>query len=459
MVTLLRIIGWLALLAVVAVALILFLPVQRTPPQTLAATTTAAPKTAPSGEPDALYAVRLADCAACHTAEGGQPFAGGRPIESPFGKIYATNITPDPETGIGGITLDQFRAALVDGIGKRGENLYPAMPYDNYRTLSEADVVALYHYFTQVLAPVHNPVPATDLAFPFDQRWGIRVWKWAGVPKAGFTPRFNDPVLDRGAYIVEGPAHCGACHSPRNAVFAQDGFTSEDSNFLTGGEIGGWTAPDLRTEASAIAGWSDDDLNLFLASGRNAHAGVGGEMTLVIEHSLQYLTDDDRGAVVAYLRAIAPKTVTPPPSPAPGAPAAVPVARAYVLADEPATPTQRLLASADPSMPLGARLFLDNCAACHFVDGKGADGVFPALDGNATVTAPNDTGLVSAILNGAALPSTGVRPAAIGMPGFADRLSDKEVADIATFVRGAWHNDAGPVTAEDVQELREAAAE
>lgn len=446
MLTVLRILGWLVVLAVVVVALMIFLPQRRTPPQTLAG---AAAPAAPDPDAAALYAARLADCAACHTAEGGTPFAGGRPIQSPFGAIYSSNITPDPETGIGGITLDEFRAVLYDGIGPDGRNLYPAMPYDSYRKLSEADVEALYHYVTKVLAPVRHKVEPTALPFPFDQRWGIRAWKWVGLPAAGFTARFDDPVLNRGAYIVEGPGHCGACHSPRNLVFAQAASGGDDPKFLSGGEIDGWSAPDLRSEASVIARWSDADLDLFLASGRNSHAGVSGEMRLAIEHGLQYLTEADRGAVVAYLRAIGPRGAPPP-----AAPAGRPLARIEELAGDPSTDTERLLASADPSMPLGARLFLDNCAACHFVDGEGADETFPALDGNATVTAASDKGLVFTILTGATMPGTEVRPVPMRMPGFADRLSDEEIAALASFVRGAWHNSAGPVGAEDVREIR-----
>ncbi|TPE50942.1 cytochrome c [Amaricoccus solimangrovi] len=456
MLTLLRIIAWLLLLAIVAALALIFVPARHTGPQPVEMAAAGA-----TGDPDAaaLYAARVADCAGCHTADDGEPFAGGRPIPSPFGAIYSPNITPDPETGIGGITLDQFRAALYDGIGRDGRNLYPAMPYDSYRELSEADVEDLYHYFTKVLAPVRNEPRETDLPFPLDQRWGIRAWKLVGLPEAGFEPRFDDPVLDRGAYLVEGPGHCGACHSPRNLVYAQAGFTSEDPDFLTGGEIGGWTAPDLRSDQSAIARWSDADLKLFLASGRNAHAGVRGEMKLAIEHSLQYFSDDDLSAVVAYLRAIGPAGAGSGAGAAEAPPVGQPIPRVDRLADESATETERLLSAAEPGMPLGARLYLDNCAACHFVDGKGADQIFPALDGNSLVTAPKVTGLVSTILAGAALPSTGERPAAVRMPGFADRLSDAEVAELATFVRGAWHNDAPAVKEEDVRGLRDAGAD
>jgi mono/diheme cytochrome c family protein len=206
------------------------------------------------------------------------------------------------------------------------------------------------------------------------------------------------------------------------------------------------SAPDLRT---AIAGWSAIDIDLFLATGRNAHAGVNGEMKLAIEHSLQFLTDEDRAAMTAYLVALGPTR----DEPAEAAPAVV-VSRAESFGAETATETERLLMSADPGMPLGARLYLDNCAACHFADGKGGSQIFPALDGNATVTANSPTGLVTTILEGAELPSTGMRPMAVAMPGFGGRLNDSEVAELASFVRGAWHNEAGPITAATVSELR-----
>lgn len=436
-----RVILWTALLGLLALAAFIFVPEWRTPVQKAEMPALGTPE---GGAP--LYAARLGDCAACHTADGGEPFAGGRPIDSPFGAIYSLNITPDPDTGIGGMTLDEFRAALYDGIGQHGRNLYPAMPYANYRKLTETDVQALHTYFTSELKPVRNAVPATDLDFPFNLRWGIRAWKWVALPSAGFEPRFGDAQLDRGAYLVEGPGHCGACHSPRNLVFAQEGYSSEDPEFLSGGNVGGWSAPDLRT---ALAGWSAIDIDLFLATGRNAHAGVNGEMKLAIEHSLQFLADEDRAAMTAYLVVLGPTR----DEPAEAAPA-VAVSRAESFGAESATATERLLIAADPGMPIGARLYLDNCAACHFVDGKGGNQIFPALDGNSTVTANSPAGLVTTILEGAELPSTGMRPMAVAMPGFGGRLNDSEVAELASFVRGAWHNKADPITAATVGDLR-----
>ncbi|TQS71750.1 cytochrome c [Rhodobacteraceae bacterium] len=445
MVKFLRILAWLAIIAIIVIAAIIFVPQKRTSAEDLAVNADWLPA---AHDDTGEYAARAGDCAACHTAEGGVPFAGGRPIESPFGAIYSSNITPDKETGIGDWTLDQFRAALVDGIDEHGANLYPAMPYANYRKLSERDIEGLYTYFHDTLEPVKNEVEETSLTFPFNQRWGIRVWKWVGLPDAGFTPRYDDADLNLGAYLVEGPGHCAACHSPRNLVFAQNGTDAQSDSFLTGGEIAGWAAPDLRTKSSSLASWSAQDLDLFLATGRNAHAGVTGEMKLAIEDSLQYLTDKDRGAMVKYLQHIAeydaPKDAT--------LPAAVTAYPERLDMSNP-TDTEKLLLTPQ-DQPLGARLYMDNCAACHFVNGQGADEVFPALDGNGTVTADATTGLIDTILHGASMPSTQMRPMTLAMPGFGDRLSDDEVAALASFVRSAWGNDAPAVKADAVRALR-----
>ncbi len=438
MYTFLRILAALVLVGVLALVAFIFWPVQTTSPHTDLPADYQVPEGA--GE----YAMQLADCAACHTAEDGERFAGGRAIESPMGAIYSSNITPDPETGIGNVTLDQFRAALYDGIGKDGAHLYPAMPFANYRKLSEPDVRALYAYFMDEVPAVRNAVTKTNLSFPFNQRWGIRAWKWVALDKAGFTPEFDDAQLNRGAYLVEGPGHCGACHSPRNVFIAQAGYTAADDRFMTGGEIGGWHAPDMREPNSAPQKWAADQLAHWLRTGRNNHAGVSGEMQLVVGESLQYLSDEDVGAMVAYLRHIGRD------GPAPETPPA-----------RPETPgeTEALLASADPGMELGALLYLDNCNACHFVDGLGANEIFPELDGNSLVNAPGGTGLIHIILHGAEMPSTELRPMRLRMPGFAKRLSDDEVATLANFVRSGWSNSAAAIDADAVAALRERRAE
>ena len=414
-----------------ALAAIVFWPARATPAVT---ELPAGWKPAP-GAGEAV--ARAADCIACHTAPGGAPYAGGFRIDSPFGPIYSSNITPDKETGIGGYTLAEFRAALYDGVRQDGSRLYPAMPYVNYRKMSEEDVRALYDYFMNDVTPVSNAPRRTALAFPFDQRWGLRVWQWLALPEAGFKPHRGDARLDRGAYLVEALGHCGACHSPRDALYREAGLDAASPAFLSGGQLGDWPIPDLRAANMPTQTWPATELEKFLRAGRNAETGAAGEMSLTIGHSLQYLPQADLDAMIAYLRAIRQDRVAP---------------AADARRREPAPTARKLTAAVD--LTLGERLYLDNCNACHFADGRGARETFPALDGNPLVTAASPGGLVSMILGGAAMPSTQTRPLRLAMPGFAWRLDDEEVAALATFIRQGWSNAAGAVTAAEVAPVR-----
>ncbi|MCA0205215.1 MAG: cytochrome c [Proteobacteria bacterium] len=431
--TFLKIVGGLVVLGIVVLLAIIFVPVQRTPAQTALAADWQ------PQEGHGEYAMRLSDCMACHTEEGGEPFAGNRAIESPLGTIYSTNITPDDETGIGGWSLADFRAALYDGVRPDGTHLYPAMPYENFRHIGEEDLRAMYDYFMTEVPPVRQEVEETSLTFPFNQRWGLRLWKWVALDDAGFTPDTDDPVLARGQYLVEGPGHCAACHSPRNMVMAQAGTGAGDDAFLMGGEVAGWTAPPLRGPQSAIRGWTEADVAMILGTGRNAHAALNGEMQLVARDSTQYFTEDDLQAVARFLIGLNE-----------------PLDPAAETRDDRVTETEQLLASATPDMDLGARLYLDNCNACHFVDGRGADEVFPELAGNSLVTAESPRGLLTMILGGSQLPSTALRPYRLRMPGFAHRLDDDEVAALASFLRSAWGNAAAEVDAGTVADVRDA---
>ncbi|WP_417247585.1 c-type cytochrome [Celeribacter sp.] len=442
----LRILLGLVLIGVVALLAIIFVPVQRSGPTTVLAKTW---EPAPGA---GLYAARMGDCAACHTAPGGEQFAGGQAIDSPMGTIFGSNITPDPETGIGGWSLDDFRAALVDGVAPDGTHLYPAMPYENYRHLTEEDIRALYDYFMNEVEPVSNQVPSTDLSFPFNQRWGIRLWNWVALDKPGFSPDAmlsNDEQLARGAYLVQGPGHCAACHSPRNLIMAQSGKTEASAAFLSGGEIDGWSAPDLRSADAPAQQWTAEQLKSYLIAGRNAHSSVAGEMGLVVAYSLQYMTDEDVDAMVAYLHDIRLGTSTTSEENVQG----------HVDMDALPDRISRLRAATDATsiklatavdLSLGERLYLDNCSACHFSDGNGSAGVFPALRGNSIVAADQTGGLINVILHGAAVPSTETRPEELKMPGFGHRLSDEDVAELTSFLRTAWGNDASVVSASDV---------
>jgi mono/diheme cytochrome c family protein len=419
-----------------ALAAFIFVPVQKTAPVTQLAADYQPP--AGAGE----YVMRASDCMACHTAEGGKPFAGGRAIESPLGTIFTTNITPDKETGIGTYTLADFRAALYDGIDKHGNHLYPAMPYDSYRKLTEEDVRALYDYFMKDVQPVANKVEETKLAFPFNMRFGLRAWNWLALGTPGFKPvTGEDAQFNRGAYLVQGAGHCASCHSPRNPLMMQSGSSEKDQAFLSGGEIDGFTAPDLRGKQSGPQQWTTEQLAAYLATARNAHSTATGEMMLVVRDSLQYMTHEDNLAIATYLKKIGE-----------GGSNAVAPAQASGKAE--VTATETMLTDAKADMPLGPRLYIDNCAACHMVSGKGAGETFPALDGNSLVTAKSAKGLISVILHGAELPSTADRPMKLRMQGYDNRLSDDEVAALATFLREGWDNKAPVVSAADVTAVR-----
>lgn len=446
--TWLRIILALAVLGVIALALFAFWPLRRTAPEALAV---ADDSMAWPEVPDADYphlAALAADCAACHTAPDGAPFAGGRAFKTPFGTIYSANITPDRDTGIGDYSLDQFRAAVVDGIRADGAHLYPAMPYASFRKLAERDIRALYTYFTEEVKPVRAGTRKAEMTFPFNLRFGVRAWKWLAMPDPGFAPP-DDPVLARGAYLVEGPEHCGACHTARNLLYVEKGYSAADPDFLMGGVLEGWPAPALRGEDGAPARWSAENLKAYLRDGRNDHNATAGEMTLVIRHSLQHLPESDIDAMVAYLRSLAPNGGGDAPPPAPGRDAD----RIWTAAEAGGTTT--MLARADPAgLDPGARLYLDNCSACHMIDGKGAPRVFPELDGNPVVTDAAPGGLLQMILYGDEMPATARMPMRLAMPAYARRLDDEDIAALATFVRSAWSNHADAVSASDVAQER-----
>jgi len=384
------------------------------------------------------YVARASDCVACHTAKGGKPFAGGRAIESPFGIIYSTNITPSKTAGIGDYTYEQFEQAVRHGRRADGSFLYPAMPYPDYAKITDDDINVLYAYFMQEVKPVDTAAPETDLSFPFSQRWGIRFWNWIGTDGEVFAPDSSkSEAYNRGAYLVQGPGHCGSCHTPRGFGFQQTGFTEAEEDFLIGGDISIWHAPSLRGGAGGgLQQWSADDIEEYLATGRNQHSAVVGEMTDVIAHSTSYLNEDDLKAISIYLKSL------------PGSGEVTALNKAAT--DKTAATLDKAVVGIDS----GERLYLDNCGACHFTRGEGASRVFPVLDGNSLINAEDPSGLIHVILAGSRMPSTDKAPEDLAMPGFGWRLSNKETATLATFLRQAWNNKAAAVTAEDVEDVR-----
>ncbi len=379
------------------------------------------------------YLARLGDCMACHTASGHPDYAGGLAIKSDLGTIYSTNITPDKQHGIGNYTEQQFADAVRKGVRPDGGFLYPAMPYPDYAKISDADTHALYTYFMQGVKASDSQPPATDLSFPFSQRWGMRFWNMVFTSDAPFRPiEGASEQVNRGAYIVESLGHCSSCHTPRGFAMNEKALDSSSSDFLSGGSLNGWDVPSLR----GIARWSPDEIVDYLQTGRNDKAGVAGEMTSVVEHSSSHMTDSDLQAIAAYIKYLGGN----------------PPLQAYDQQKNQAT-TDKLTAAVN--LTQGETLYLNNCGACHFVTGLGAPRAFPQLDQASVVNAKSPDGLIHIILQGAQLPSTEKAPSKLAMPGFAHRLSDDEVAKLATFVRQGWSNNASAVTADQVKKVRD----
>lgn len=378
------------------------------------------------------YLSRLGDCMACHSLPGKPAYSGGLAIESNLGTIFSTNITPDKQHGIGNYSEQQFSDAVRKGVLPDGSHLYPAMPYPDYAKISDADIHALYVYFMKGVQPSAEQPPETDLSFPFSQRWGMRFWNWAFTSDKPFQPIGGASAeVNRGAYIVESLGHCGSCHTPRGLGMNEKALDSSDDKFLAGGSLNNWDVPSLR----GVPHWSEQEVVDYLQTGRNDKAAVGGEMTSVVEHSTSYMTDADLKAIAAYLKFLGGN----------------PPLQAFSVQAQQATEAKLTAAK---NLSEGERLYLDNCGACHFVTGKGAPGVFPELDGATIVNAKDPTGLIHTILAGAQQPSTAKAPSKLAMPGFAQRLNDDEVAQLATFIRQGWSNTAPAVSKDQVAEVR-----
>jgi len=384
------------------------------------------------------YLARAGDCVACHTAKDGKPFAGGLPMETPIGVIYSTNITPD-KTGIGDYSFEDFDQAVRHGVAKGGSTLYPAMPFPSYARVSDADMQALYAYFMKGVAPVARDNQDSDIPWPLSMRWPLSIWRWMFAPSVE-TPALaagSDPVISRGAYLVEGLGHCGACHTPRALTMQEKALSASDgSAFLSGSApLEGWIAKSLRGDhKDGLGSWSEEQLVQFLKTGRSDRSAVFGGMSDVVVHSMQYMSEADLTAIARYLKSLPANDPKDQP---------------------PAYDKQvaQALWNGDDSKP-GAAVYIDNCAACHRTDGHGYTRVFPALAGNPVLQSADATSLIHIVLKGGTLPATHNAPSTFTMPAFAWRLSDQEVADVVNFIRSSWGNQASPVNASDVAGLR-----
>ena len=381
------------------------------------------------------YLATAGDCVACHTASG-PAFTGGLKMTTPVGAIYSTNITPDKQTGIGDYTYDDFARALRQGIARDGRHLYPAMPYTEYAKVSDADMHALYAYFMHGVTAVHQENKPSDIPWPLNMRWPLAVWNKLFLDD---TPFKNDPTQsaewNRGAYLVQGLEHCGACHTPRGIAFQEKASDEKGADFLTGGTLEGWHAPDLTGNVkSGLGRWSTGDLQMFLKTGRNDQSAAFGSMSEAIGHSTQHLTDADLHAMAVYIKSL--KSSDPQAQP-------------------PATTdsTTAALIRGDLSQT-GAEEYMDNCAACHRLDGKGYAKTFPTLAGNPVLLSDDPSSLISIVLTGGKMPVTQQSVTGLTMPDFGWRLSDQQVADVVSFIRSSWGNNAGKVEAKQVADIR-----
>jgi mono/diheme cytochrome c family protein len=369
------------------------------------------------------YMATAADCTACHTVQGGQPFGGGGALETPFGILLAPNITPDVMTGIGGWSDGEFINALQNGIGHGGIHLYPAMPYTYYTKMTREDVIAI-RAFLDTLQPVRNAVQANQLPFPFNQREAMLGWNELYFSPGEFKPNpGKSPEWNRGAYLVEAVEHCGLCHTPKNAMGGD-----ESSRAMQGSVLQNWYAPNLTGDRRVgIGDWTVDDITLYLKTGRNSYDIASGPMADAVSHSTSQLTDADLYAIAVYLKDLPPGGGEPP----------------------------QPVSAQDPAMQRGQAIYGAQCAACHTMAGGGIVGLFPRLSGAPLVQQSQATSLIRVVLEGSRAVATDAAPTGPAMPSFAWRLSDADVAAVLTYIRNAWGNAAAPVSAGDVSSMRQ----
>jgi mono/diheme cytochrome c family protein len=382
------------------------------------------------------YLARVGDCIACHTADKSRPFAGGLPIGTPFGTLYTPNITPDPDTGIGRWSNADFLRAMQEGVGKGGEHLYPAFPYPEYTRVAERDLLAIRAYLN-TLTPIRYTPPRNELSFPFNQRWVLFFWKLFNFHEGRFTPDpKQSPQWNRGAYLVQGLAHCEECHTPRNFM---QGLKSSDR--FSGEVQAGWHAFNITPDkAGGIGNWSDDDLVHYLATGVAPIANAAGPMADVVANSTQYLTPEDLQSISVYLRSVPPVSGGQ--------------THARDQWGRPADDVKRLRGTRVAGVD-GAQLFVANCATCHNWTGQGIGGsaplAYPSLIHNSAVGAPGADNLTMVILHGVNRQTKG---ADVMMPGFGDELNDDQIAALSNYVTQHFGNPKATVTAGDVAKLR-----
>jgi mono/diheme cytochrome c family protein len=362
-----------------------------------------------------------AGCASCHTADPAKPFAGGKRIDTPFGGVYSPNLTPDRDTGLGAWSDDDFYRALRQGIAPDGSRYYPAFPYPNFTKLIRDDILAIRAYLA-TLTPFRNTRPQAELRWPLNYRVVMRGWDSLFFRPGIFEPdQQKSAEWNRGGYLVEGAAHCGTCHTPKN-LFGAD----KRGRAYGGGLVQGWFAPRLDgAERGGLKSWSVDDIVEYLQSGRNGKSHAGGLMAEVVVNSTSVMSDADVRAIAVYLK------------------------------DLPAGRREPVVAAPPPEqMADGAKLYAHSCVACHETDGSSAPGIYPPLPGNANLQSADPSSALRIVLDGAETLTTPRAPNGGSMPAYAKQFSDQEIADVTNYIRNSWGNSAPLVTAEQVRKAR-----
>lgn len=357
-------------------------------------------------------------------------------MQTPMGAIYSTNITPDIETGIGSYSYADFERAVRKGIRQDNQPLYPAMPFVSYKIVNDAEIEAMYAYFMSSVSAVKQQNQQTTIPWPASMRWPLAWWHALFSPARSFTANPNlTTEQNQGAYLVEGLAHCGACHTPRGIAFQEKALSDDESGqFVSGSVLEGWYAKSLRNEGLGLATWKQADIVEFLKTGRTDKTAAFGSMADVVAHSTRYFTDKDLNAIASYLHQLAPR---------PG----------YEKNwQSKADTTTSALRSGDFSAS-GALLYMEQCAACHRLDGKGAPRIFPALAGNSIVFAEDPSSLIQVTLAGGEMATTAHDVMTFTMPEFY-HLKNQELADVLNFIRNSWGNHGSHISTRDVATMR-----
>lgn len=380
------------------------------------------------------YLVAAGNCVSCHTTDDGSPFAGGLDFETPFGTIYSTNISSDPEAGIGQWTLEEFTAAMREGKRRDGKQLYPVFPYTAFTKVSDEDIADIYAYLKTV-TPVKYTPPENDLGFPYNQRWALGPWKTLYFDEERFEPQADQSAeWNRGAYLVEGLGHCGMCHTPRNFLGATDtdmAMTGGTYMERVEGKLSAWSAPNLTSADSGLAMWSEDDITDYLKRGVGHRTGVFGPMNKVVVNSTRHMSEEDVRAMAVYLKSL------------------------------PANSQDFEKPAKDDVLRTGSVQYDIHCGTCHLPTGEGSPETGPPLLGSPVVMDADPSSLINIVLYGAQVPEVAPSTEWLDrewrdkpMEPFANKLSDEQAAALLSFLRSTWGHESGAVSADQVANQR-----